>query len=79
MNKLNDQNKNKSEPSSASKEWHPNAPMNPNAAAAQPQPMSTPDPSSAELIPPVLESDDSIEHQWRAGDSKVTDEDEDRH
>lgn len=68
MNKPNPSEPKRIDPASASKEWHPNAPMNPNGKLAQPQPVSTPDPDAAELIPPVTESDDSIEHQWRASD-----------
>lgn len=63
--------------------WHPNAPLNPTMGADQAEtdfqalqdrpsepPVSTPELENAtQVIPPVAESDDEIEHQWRAADT----------
>ncbi len=64
--------------------WHPNAPLNPTLGADQNEadyqasqdrpietPVSTPDMENVtQVIPPIVESDDSLDHQWRAGGPK---------
>jgi hypothetical protein len=60
--------------------WHPNAPLNPNIGADQAEtdfqceqdrphetPTSCPEMKDAtQVLPPVAESDDNVEHQWSA-------------
>jgi hypothetical protein len=67
--------------------WHPNAPLNPTLGgdqtetdyqASQDRPIETPAScpdmeSITQVIPPVAESDDHIEHQWRASDKQSPD------
>ena len=78
---MNNEEKKIGETSAA--KWHPNAPLNPaigaeqaetdfNASQDRPQdaetPVSTPKfEDTKQVLPPVTESDDSLEHQWRAG------------
>jgi hypothetical protein len=68
--------------------WHPNAPLNPTVGGEQTEadyqasqdrpietPVSCPDMETVtQVIPPVVESDDSVEHQWRASDTPTIDQ-----
>ena len=77
---VNEENKIKE---TSATQWHPNAPLNPsmgaeqtetdfNASQDRPQaevPVSRPHKKGEiPVVPPIIaESDDAIEHQWRAG------------